>query len=186
MSEKGSFIANQSLFRQKIITKNPPPIIGTIVLAQPLSFRLITMLLASVLVVSVIFLGSVNYSSSISSDGLITQGKGSKSLSFVTFVSPSAALHLSEGLKVKVVIDAFETEGLDRLSGQITSLRTSQATLNSPPGVMVTIQLSENYICLEGRSFELIQGMKGSVILPQENKSVLAWLTPKSLFGSEL
>ena len=167
--------ARESVFRPAVM-KNPSPVsLGIELLARPLSFWLISLTLATMVIIAVIYLSSVDYASTFTTQG-DTVHVPDRSIQFVVVVLPETAHFVSLGDRATVRLDAFPSDTYGAIEATIISIDSIREEVPGSPGVRMALQLDQEFLEVPDRKIPLQAGLRGNAQLVVGEKSLLAWI----------
>ena len=180
----GSELAREGFFRSIEVEKASLPPLDIALLARPLSFRLISLTLAVMVIIAVTYLNNVDFAST-----QIVQGDTvhayDDSIHFVAIVFPETALSLHNGDRGTVQFDAFPSDSFGAIGATIISVGSIHEEVPRSPGVRITLQLDQEFLEGPGTRIPLQAGLSGHARLVVDTKSLLAWIIDYSWFRQD-
>ena len=167
--------ARESFFRPAAMEKLSPPPLDIALLARPLSFRLISLTLATMIIISSVYLSNVDYASTQTIQGNTVYAHD-ESIHFVVIVSSATALSLQRGDRATVQLNALPSDPLGAIGATIISVDSIHEDVPGSQGVRISLQLDQEFLEAPGRRIPLQAGLSGHTRLLVETKSLLAWI----------
>ena len=173
----------ESFFRLAATQSPPTTTLGKVILAQPLPFKLISLLLTAIVIITGIFLANVDYTSALTIQGKLLKLEDSKQLQFIVDVAPATAAFITIDDLASIQFDAYPPDIFSAVSARVISTTPFQQP-DIGPQVRLALQLDQEFVTASGsgKKSSLNAGLVGQVKLSLETKSLLAWITPNSLW----
>lgn len=168
----------ECLFRKQFVEKQNVSNLSSVVLAQPLSFKIITLFLIGIFLSTVIFLTVFTYTPTKQYAGTIVKNNHS-SLLFIISVPPAMIKHIQKKQSVNIELEDFPVGDFGYVKGQVKNWQLIQANDTQKPAVKVVIEIKTLFLENTGQQFTLNEHLKGDVLLPQKTETLLQWLTIK-------
>ena len=167
--------ASASFFRPAAM-QNPPPVsLDAELLARPLSFKLVFLTLAAMVVVAAIYLGNVDFSSTHTASGDTVRAPDG-SIQFVVVALPETARLVSAGNRATVRFDAYPSDSFGAIEATIVSIDSTREEASGSPRVRMALRLDQEFLEGPDSKAPLQSGLSGRAQLVVETKSLLAWI----------
>ena len=165
--------------------QNPPPVsLDTELMARPLSFKLVSFTLATMAIITAIYLSSVDFSSTRATPGNTVQAHDG-SIQFVVTVLPDTAPLAGIGDRAAVRFDAFPSDTFGAVEATIVSIDSIREGTSGASRVRLALKLDQEFLEDPNRKVPLQAGLNGQAQLEVETKSLLSWIIQYLRAGEE-